>query len=504
MKVLLVGILPAYDASYSLGLSAIKAYTLKRVSDLQEHIEISIELFSTQEILDQYDCVVDINLLLDRICGLSPDIIGFSCYVWNMEPVLHLSRLLKLLVPNVCIVLGGPEVSAVAEEVLSLHPFIDIIVRGEGEQAFAEVVLSFITGQPSLDDVKGISFHQDQVVKRNASRAPLDHLDKIPSIRLSGLVSEMQNKRRIIWETCRGCPFGCHYCYYSGDNKHHVRTYSMERIKSELLSFCEEEVEWVTCVDGTFNFDPQRTCEILEFIRVHNRRTKFLFSVKVELLNRECIAILNALAEEKALGEIEIGLQSANPEALVRINRSWDSHRFLDNLSLFSPSLRAITRIDLMYGLPGDNYAGFKNSLGYVIGSLGIHRISAYRLNVLPGTHLYQHPDAFGLVFDKCPPHYVYSTDSYSYEDILRSKTLAASLCLLEGSIERVCSMLTEELRIELIDILEQYAAWRYRENRRENDRRALAESFFIELCLQLGRCDLILPILSALRVCAS
>ncbi len=491
MKILLTNILPADEFRAPLGTAFLKAYALQR-PDLQGQVEIIIKHFNTRDTFEA---------MIDQIDKVRPDVIGCSCFVWNFNEVSHLLNYVRAILPKAHIILGGPEVSPIAEKVLEQNKAVDIIVCGDGEEPFTKISRNLLTGVPEKKDIKGIAFrHKDKIVMTPPEHS-LDNLDEIPSIYLSNLVPEIKEAgpSKVLYETSRGCIYKCHYCYYYRYQKRGIRTYSMERIENELLYFMENELERVSLVDSLMNFDNRRMFRILNFILNNNRKTKFELEICAELLNAQNIDLLNKLAKARALFRVDIGLQSIHLEVLNKINRPLDLKRFFKNISLFEPALKNVTSIDLIYGLPGDDYAGFKESLEYLLQNLGIAFIQYTMLQVLPGTWLYDNARKFDLIFDPLPPHYIYSNHTYSYNDTFRSSSLVNAFEVLFGSFtQRATAILVKKLKIKFVDIFEKFVLWEeehpqiFANNKYTYNQ---LKQFFEETCIQGGHHDLLISI---------
>jgi len=258
------------------------------------------------------------NILAD-IFLCQPDIVCFSCYIWNIRYILDLSRNLKSVAPQTTIVLGGPEVSYDAEEILSINSGIDIIIRGEGEVTLRELLTS-LCEERDLYEVNGLTFREGKKIICNPDRPLIDNLDII-SFPYQNELPNYKNKI-IYYETSRGCPFNCSYCLSS--NAKRVRFFSLARVKKDLRFLINQKVPEIKFVDRTFNCNEKRAMEIIEFIVNLQGNTRFHLEICADILTPAFMEYLCTVPA--GLIDFEIGVQSTYPKALAAVNRvtNWD------------------------------------------------------------------------------------------------------------------------------------------------------------------------------------
>jgi len=259
-----------------LALGYLKAYALED-PEIRNRVRFIIKSFSVRAGKD---------ILVKYIEDEEPDIIGFSCYLWNIEYILDISKDIKKILPDIKLVFGGPEVTPRAKEVILENPSIDIIVRGEGEEIFKDVVTHYLRNACALKDIWGITFRDKEVVISNKGQPQIKDINRIPSPYLSKIISVDENTYPYL-ETHRGCTFKCRYCYYHKDFPN-IRCFSLARIKEEIKFLIDKGVKVITFVDPTFNINPERVKDICRFIsKFNNGHTCFHAELMAELVDDE-------------------------------------------------------------------------------------------------------------------------------------------------------------------------------------------------------------------------
>ena len=369
------------------------------------------------------------EILLDRLVAEDADIVAFSCYIWNIELTLRLAAELKLINPSLFIILGGPEVSFGCHALLTGNPQVDLIVRGEGELAMAELArLLSSCGESGVRDdqlmaIDGISFRSgDELISspdRSAAR-----LDDLPSPFAAGLVDIA--KPLVYLETSRGCPFSCAFCLSSTERT--VRILADTRIESDLLLLMQTGVATIKFVDRTFNFDASRANRIWRFILANNVSSRFHFEIAADLLTDENLELLATVPPDTF--RFEIGVQSAAADTLAAVSRKSDLDRLFANVRRLKEETAVTLHLDLVAGLPGEDYAGFSASLGLLLAAKP-HHIQVEPLKMLKGTELRNRAAELGYRFSPFPPYRILETRWLTYTEL--------------GLIER-CSQLLEEV----------------------------------------------------------
>ena len=251
----------------------------------------------------------DLNKVIADIHRTGAHIVGFSTYIWNIEETLNITKALKLVSPNLKIVLGGPEVSFNIEELMSNNPQIDYVIFNEGEETFKELMKSIYSNKNNLSSIDGLAYHLKGEIYINPQRDLVCDMEDIP-FPYRGSLDEFKD-RIIYYESSRGCPFNCKYCLSSTING--VRYLSMERIKDDLSKLIDAKVKQVKFVDRTFNANKKHALEIMKFIMEKNPKDiNFHFEISAHIIDDEILEFLRKPKE--GLFQFEIGVQSTNDE----------------------------------------------------------------------------------------------------------------------------------------------------------------------------------------------
>lgn len=385
------------------GINAKYIHSNLAIRYLQRYLESSTPYHAA---IAEYTINHRTEMILREIYEQRPDLIGFSCYIWNFEYVKELTVELKKLLPDTVIVWGGPEVSYQSEQYIGVYA--DYLVCGEGEQAFAELVCQLEKGQPPTDRVR--------------RGAPVD-MDTIPFVYDD--LTDLQN-RILYYESSRGCPFRCQYCLSSIEKKVHF--HSMERTLSDLDFFLAHRVKQVKFVDRTFNCDKKRTKELWRYLLAHdNGVTNFHFEIAGELLDEECLELLSQA--RKGFFQLEIGVQSVNRQTLREIRRETDMEQLFAVVKRIKEMGNIHVHLDLIAGLPYEDVNSFADSFNTVY-ALRPHQLQLGFLKVLKGSGICQRQADYGIVHTDKPPYEMLYTNWLSYDDVLRLK-------LVEDMVER-------------------------------------------------------------------
>ncbi len=357
-----------------------------------------------------------LETLQGRILDLRPQLVAFPLYLWNRERVLQLARNLRQARPGLLLAAGGPEVAADPNAVLR-EGALDLVIRGEGERTFAELVARLAAGHP-WQDVAGLSWRTAAGFGSSPDRPVVAALDQLPSPWLSGLLRPTA-AGGVLWETSRGCPFHCDFCYDARGSRG-VRHLGEARLAAELTRFVELGVRQVWVLDSTFNYPPERGKALLRLIARLAPQVHFHLEAKADFLDRETARLLARIP-----CSLQIGLQSADPAVLKRIHRSHDAQQFSSRIHQLAAE--GITYgLDLIYGLPGDSHAGFCRSVDIAL-RLQPNHLDLFPLAVLPGTPLHQNRESFGLHAQPAPPYLIEESASYSAADLAASRELAGA-----------------------------------------------------------------------------
>jgi len=354
-----------------------------------------------------------------RVLGLEPDVLGVSVTCWNARMVFELCRIVRAARPEMLIVLGGPEVGPVAEDVLTTHLEIDAIVRGEGEETFAELLAARLRGR-SLARVDGVTARGlDGAVVSAPDRALISDLDSIPSPYLSGVMTPMDGGAYI--ESYRGCPHRCSYCF-EGKGYGRIRSFSETRIGAEIDAIATSPaVRTFSFIDPVFNLTDDRLGWLADALQSHAARGVRLHTIEVDIerVDAEQVAAL----VRAGVASVETGPQSIGSAALTECRRSFDRERFVRGVRLLRDAGISV-ECDLIVGLPGDTVQDFFDGLSFAI-DLDPGTVQSSTLHVLPGTDLWARADQLGLRYDPEPPHEVIATNTIGYQDLRRAEVRA-------------------------------------------------------------------------------
>jgi anaerobic magnesium-protoporphyrin IX monomethyl ester cyclase len=370
--------------------------------------------------------------LLRRFIAAGADLIAFSCYIWNIDAILRLAADIKTLRPECLIILGGPEAAHGSFRLMEENRAIDGIVRGEGELTFRETIAALAqSGKPFGNqlpaDIPGLVVRRHDELHFPGERGSESNLDSLPSPFSAGFVELA--KPFVYYETSRGCPFSCAFCLSSADSG--VRTFSPERIRSDLLQIMNQDVKTVKLVDRTFNFDPGRSDEIWSFILRHNRQSRFHFEIAADLITDANFTTLARVAPETF--RFEIGVQSGAAATLAEVSRKSDLDKVFINIRRLLAQTSVTVHLDLVAGLPREDFTGFLDSLEQLL-ALAPHHIQVEPLKVLKGTAMRQIAAREGYRYSPAPPYKILSTPWLTYPEICRIELIGRLLDLVYNS----------------------------------------------------------------------
>lgn len=347
-----------------------------------------------------------------------PDVICFSCYIWNISFVNELVPDLKKILPHVDFWAGGPEVSYDAVEFLKKNPAFFGVMVGEGEETFHELAGYYIERKPeNLKEIRGVAFHDETKVPDivHTGWRELMDLSKVP-FAYSNL-TEFKN-RIIYYESSRGCPFSCSYCLSSIDKK--LRFRDIELVKKELQFFIDNKVPQVKFVDRTFNCKHDHAMAIWRYITEHdNGITNFHFEISADLLREEELALMKTM--RPGLIQLEIGVQSTNPQTIKAIRRTMDFEKLKGIVEQIHSFGNIHQHLDLIAGLPYEGYESFHKSFCDVY-ALRPEQFQLGFLKVLKGSHMMEMTGEYQILYKDREPYEVLSTAWLTYGEILRLK----------------------------------------------------------------------------------
>lgn len=365
----------------------------------------------------EYTINQQIDEILMDLYWEQPELLCFSCYIWNLDYVEELVREIKKILPETIIWLGGPEVSYDAKEVLLRLPEVTGVMKGEGEETFA-ALLDFYHGKTErLDETAGITFRkEDGEIRENTWREVMD-LSLVPFVYED--LSLFEHKI-IYYETSRGCPFRCSYCLSSVDKC--LRFRDLDLVKRELQYFLDQKVPQVKFVDRTFNCRHGHAKEIWKYLLEHdNGITNFHFEVSADLLNEEELELISRM--RPGLIQLEIGVQSTNPDTIREIKRTMNFERLSEVVKKIKTMGNTHQHLDLIAGLPYEGYESFGKSFDDVYGLMP-DQLQLGFLKVLKGSYMQDHAEEYGLVYKGKPPYEVLGTSWLSYGEIAQLKKI--------------------------------------------------------------------------------
>ena len=401
MKILLVACNAKYIHS-NLAVYDLQAYA----SDYADHIVLKEYTINQQK----DDIMRDIYLE-------HPDVVCVSCYIWNLSFVKELMADLIKILPGADFWAGGPEVSYDAEKFLTENSEFKGVMVGEGEETFKELAGYYVEKNPQdLKDMTGICYRDGDQIIHNGWRQIMD-LSSIPFIYKD--LSEFKN-RIIYYESSRGCPFSCSYCLSSIDKK--LRFRDTETVKKELQFFIDNKVPQVKLVDRTFNCKHDHAMAIWNYINEHdNGVTNFHFEISADLLREEELQEMSTM--RPGLIQLEIGVQSTNPDTIKAIHRTMDFEKLKGIVDRIHSFGNIHQHLDLIAGLPYEDYDSFRHSFNDVY-ALKPQQLQLGFLKVLKGSHMMEMCREYGIVYKTQEPYEVLSTKWLDYDHVLKLKTV--------------------------------------------------------------------------------
>lgn len=384
---------------------------------------------------------VNTDDILASIYAEKADIAAFSCYIWNIGQILQIAENLKKIQPHIVTVFGGPEVSYDPEALLHKYSFVDFVISGEGEKPFPRLLEClykknkesntskklqtgfFIKTPDKLNKIAGLTYRTGRAIVGNPQDLHPD-LSDIPSPYSHEMLSAVKDKI-IYFEASRGCPFSCSYCLSS--NGEGVRFFPVERVKKDLMAIIKAGVRQVKFVDRTFNCNKERAKEILRFIsEIHSNLGTHLTNSSSSLINFHFEAaadlfdddLLKILAEmPKGLVQLEIGIQTVNMESLKAVNRKTDIVKAFENIKMILESGNIHLHLDLIAGLPYEDFESFKESYNRVY-CLKPHTLQLGFLKLLKGSSVRENAEQHAYIFRNYPPYEILSNKYISYEEL--------------------------------------------------------------------------------------
>lgn len=395
--------------------------------------------YKNQIVLKEYTINQSKDLILKDIYKTRPEIICMSCYIWNISFIREILREVSKILPETIIWTGGPEVSYNGEAFLRENPHIKGVMTGEGEASFLELVSFYHKKKEEQTDtelgkIAGIVYRKGEEIISTGPRGILD-LSTVPFAYED--LAEFEN-RIIYYESSRGCPFSCSYCLSSIDKK--LRFRSLDLVKKELQFFLDHKVAQVKFVDRTFNCKKSHAMEIWQYITEHdNHVTNFHFEIAADLLDEEQIQLMSRM--RPGLIQLEIGVQSTNPDTIREIRRKMDFSQVCEIVKKIQELKKVHQHLDLIAGLPFEDLESFRNSFNEVY-ALRPQQLQLGFLKVLKGSYMYQKAADYGCVSQSKEPYEVLYTNWLSYEEVLKLKNVESMVEIYYNSGQFVHTLL--------------------------------------------------------------
>ena len=357
--------------------------------------------------------------VLSDIYSRRSDLIIFSCYIWNIEFIKKLALSLRLLLPETPFWAGGPEVSYDCDVFLRENPAFTGLIKGEGEISDTELIEHYCMRSPSLSEIKGLVYRTKDGNIEETPRRPLMDMDRLPFIYNEENIAFWKNKI-IYYESSRGCPFSCSYCLSSVDKS--VRFRSFDLVAGELKFFLAHNVRQVKFIDRTFNIKAEHCIKIFRFIKEHdNGLTNFHFEISGDILSEEMISIIEGM--RPGLIQLEIGVQTTNPETIKAIRRKTDLKALKDHVSRIHSFNNTHCHLDLIAGLPYEDLESFRKSFNDVY-ALRPEDLQLGFLKVLKGAPIRSDIKEHDIKYSPLPPYEVLSTKYLDFDSVVCLKKI--------------------------------------------------------------------------------
>ena len=383
-------------------------------------------------------------------------VVCFSVNIWNLGRILNVASVIKKAMPSMQILVGGPEVTQDPLAVLQENRFIDFVIEGEGEYPFTALCECEFKN-PGLSEIKGLVYRDRRDSKIYVN--PSQNLLKMDSLPFPYKLIPPDSDKIVYYESSRGCPNSCSYCMSSIEKN--IRALPEDRVKEELDYFLRSNVDQVKFVDRTFNWDRNRCYRLLKHIvEKDNQITNWHFEISGEALDRPLLDLIDSA--RPGLFQFEVGIQSTNEETLKAVKRSTNIQQVLTNARQLIQLKNSHVHVDLIAGLPYENYETFKKSFNDVYALKADHFQLGF-LKLLKGTELRLQEDEYGYVFHEKPPYTIIYNKYLSVWDILRLKQIERVLNLYynRGGFQRTLDYLTQ-LHNSAFDFYEEFALFYY------------------------------------------
>ena len=387
--------------------------------------------------------------ILAAILSTTPDVVAFPVYVWNRQRVIRLAQQLRQSNRSTYLIAGGPEATGDPAGLLSAAPW-NALVHGEGEAALSGLLERLVDGLP-LQPLPGVTLMSEQGPLSSEKRCHYD-LDDATSPWLSGAIEPSSSG--VLWEVARGCAFSCDYCF-DARGQQGVRTLPRQRLKTELELFVDKDVDQVWVLDSTFNYPPERGVELLELLLQVAPDLHYHLEAKADFIDRRTVSLLGKLN-----CSVQIGLQSVHQQVLKTIHRPVDLEIMTEKIRLLEAE-GIVFGFDLIYGLPKDSYAGFRESIDTVL-KFSPNHIHIFPLAILPGTRLAQQRQKYGIEAQPEPPYELTCSANWTVQELQSCRQLAAAIDLFYNTGRAVAffPVILEALQSCPSDLFEDFFEW--------------------------------------------
>lgn len=412
------------------------------------------------------------------------EVVGFSCYIWNIKFVLRAAKAMKELRPQTVVIFGGQQIrGSYVSFVFDHERCVDICVRDEAEVTFRDLLKSFLDGSPKLSTVGGLAYMAPEgnpddflifdgrgrvptgtVYHETAEPALIEDINDIPSPYLGAV--DLPHGGAFLYEASRGCPYRCAFCIW-GESKG-VREYEMDRVEAEIHNILSHHPSHIMFCDGTFNMRKERATRILEILVEHLRDGRvqpfsLLLELKLEIIDETLARVMDELVRLNPLVTFEFGLQSASQEAAKLMRRPFSEERFRRAWNQLSDKLKSSAIIDCIYGLPGDGIKQFLHTVDFCY-SLSPHRIQAFRLSILPGSEFERQAEEHEIRYMREPNHMVYQTKWLNLDEMAWVEIFGfavADLYHFHGTTTKCLLTMKHQMGVEgFSDLIRRFVDW--------------------------------------------
>lgn len=364
----------------------------------------------------EYTINENIQDIIEDIISKGYRVVAFSCYIWNIEIIVKVSETIKKIDPELKLLFGGPEVSYDARKVMERYPWVDFVVRGEGEVALKQFG-QYLSGSRELKDVCNLTYRSENGIEQNPLYPLIDDFSVIPEFYMQSEKRDFENKI-VYYEASRGCTYRCAYCLSSISKR--VRFFPLDRVKRELKHLVDLGVKQIKFVDRTFNYNKQYMMEMLEYlISIDDGNINFHFEITASLLDKETLFMLRKV--RKGLFQFEIGVQSTNDLTLKSVCRPNQFDRIREVVHEIKRGGNIHQHLDLIAGLPFETLEVFQHSFDDVF-DLQPEMLQLGFLKLLKGTPMCELVEVHGIIHTSYPPYEILKTNYLSYADVVLLK----------------------------------------------------------------------------------